>query len=146
MQIEINRRYMSEKATFGDLSIDGEFCCLTLEDLVRDLGPDGQGKVFGETAIPAGTYEVVVNKSPKFGRDLPRLLNVPGFTGILIHKGNRSADTHGCILVGMTISGPDLLLRSTEAFNNLFARINSAHLLGQPIRITIRNGWEVGGE
>lgn len=57
-------------------------------------------KVKSETAIPAGTYKVVVNNSPKFKRNLPRLINVPGFDGILIHRGNTHFDSAGCILVG----------------------------------------------
>ena len=57
-------------------------------------------KVKNETAIPFGTYEITVNRSPRFGRDLPRLLNVPHFDGILIHRGNTGKDTSGCILVG----------------------------------------------
>jgi hypothetical protein len=84
--------------TIGKLYIDGEYFCDTLEDKYRNL--DKQTKIAGETAIPYGTYEVIVNRSPKFGRDLPRLLNVPKFEGILIHRGNSVKDTAGCILVG----------------------------------------------
>ncbi|MDR3141273.1 MAG: DUF5675 family protein [Tannerellaceae bacterium] len=84
--------------TIGKLYIDGEYFCDTLEDTVRDLSKEA--KIAGKTAIPAGTYEVAVNRSPKFGRNLPRLLNVPCFEGVLIHRGNKPEDTAGCILVG----------------------------------------------
>lgn len=61
---------------------------------------DGRRNVPNKTAIPAGIYEIVVNVSPKFKRLLPRLLNVKGRDGILIHRGNRPSDITGCILVG----------------------------------------------
>ena len=98
MKLRVERRFLKPEYTIGRLDVDGKFFCDTLEDRVRDLSREK--KIAGETAIPAGCYEVVVNWSPRFRRRLPRLLNVPGFEGILIHRGNTPEDTAGCILVG----------------------------------------------
>lgn len=65
---------------------------------MRDL--EKEKKIYGETAIPTGTYEVRVTWSPKFQRNLPLLLGVPHFEGIRIHRGNLPKNTLGCILVG----------------------------------------------
>lgn len=141
MHLDLLRRSMSTKATLGDLFVDGEFECHTLEDVVRDLGLNGEGKIPGETAIPAGTYQIIVNLSPRFGRILPRLLDVPHFTGILIHKGNKSEDTHGCILVGSDL-GDDLVTGSTKAFDALFPKLNAAYQRGEKISITVTNDFQ----
>lgn len=98
MKLLLKRIALRDTYTIGKLYIDGQYICDTLEDPVRDLSKEK--KVPGRTAIPAGTYDVVVNISPKFKRLLPRLLRVPHFDGILIHAGNTAADTEGCILVG----------------------------------------------
>lgn len=98
MKLRVERRFLKPDYTVGRLYVDGVFLCDTLEDRVRDLSREK--KVPGKTAIPAGKYEVIVNISPRFKRKLPRLLNVPGFDGILIHRGNTPEDTAGCILVG----------------------------------------------
>lgn len=98
MRLELKRIAKREDYTIGRLSVDGRYLCDTLEDRVRDLARER--KIHGETAIPEGTYKVVVNISPKFKRMLPRLLNVPHFEGILIHRGNTAVDSAGCILVG----------------------------------------------
>lgn len=98
MKLELTRLYFKDSYTIGKLYIDGQYFCDTLEDKVRDL--THEKKIPGQTAIPPGEYEIVVNISPRFRRKLPRLLNVPGFEGILIHRGNTSEDTAGCILIG----------------------------------------------
>ena len=96
VRIKIDRRYKKEGYTIGLLYVDGRLWCNTLEDTVR---PDGV-KIQGQTAIPAGVYNVCLTPSPKFKRSLPLLENVPNFTGIRIHAGNTAKDTEGCILVG----------------------------------------------
>lgn len=99
-QVKVIRKYFTEKSTVGELYFNDRFVCFTLEDFDRlSLGFD---KVYGETAIPAGTYKMIINMSSRFKKELPLLLNVPGFEGVRIHAGNTNKDTHGCILVGMT--------------------------------------------
>lgn len=97
MQLRLVRTEFYSSNTIGKLYVDGKFECFTLEDTVR-TGP----KVYGETAIPVGKYRVTVELSPRFKRLLPRLHGVPQFSGVLIHSGNKAADTEGCILVGRT--------------------------------------------
>lgn len=142
MILELHRMSISDKATIGDLYVDGVFEAHTLEDVVRDLGPNGEGKVFGATAIPAGTYAVVVTMSPKFGKLYPRLLRVPFFDGILIHKGNTDENTHGCILVAKDIAGPDMVTHSTEAFDDLFPKIQDAYDRQESICIVITDDFK----
>ena len=106
MRIVIQRTAKLPSYTIGKMYVDGAYFCDTLEDKDRGLRQDmplseiKRIKVANETAIPTGTYKIIVNISPKFGRMLPRLLDVPGFDGILIHRGNTDKDTSGCILVG----------------------------------------------
>lgn len=96
IKLLVKREFFAETYTIGKLYVDGVYFCDTLENPVR---PEGV-KIPNETAIPYDTYKVIVNFSPKFKRLLPRLLNVPMFDGILIHRGNSVKDTSGCILVG----------------------------------------------
>lgn len=105
MEWSLIRKFFNANYTIGRLIIDGERFCDTLEDCVRDLKDydhDGKfdNKVYGQTAIPCGRYQVIVTWSPKFGRRLPELLKVPGFTNIRIHSGVDAKHTEGCILVG----------------------------------------------
>ena len=98
MELLVQRIAKKNDYTIGRLFVDGKYFCDTLEDRVRDL--TREEKVPGETAIPAGRYRVIVAMSPKFKRELPRLVDVPGFEGILIHAGNSARDSAGCLLIG----------------------------------------------
>jgi len=105
MKMLLKRRFLGDNYTIGTLFINGERFCDTLEDKNRDVNRNGkfdgkEKKVQGETCIPFGTYKVTLNLSPRFKRPLPRLLDVPDFDGVLIHRGNTAKDTQGCILVG----------------------------------------------
>jgi len=75
------------------------------------------------TAIPCGSYNLVINYSNRYKRPLPRLLNVPNFSGILIHPGNTTEDTAGCILVGENkVKG--MVINSTSIFKTFYHRIS----------------------
>lgn len=96
MLIEVKRVALKEHYTIGKLYIDGVYVCDTLEDKVRIPFI----KVYGSTAIPAGTYKMVLDYSNRFKKIMPHILNVPEFEGIRIHSGNTDEDTYRCILVG----------------------------------------------
>ena len=136
MEIKLIRETFTDKSAIGRLLIDGLFYGWTLEDKDRYLEADPSRKVKGETAIPAGRYQVIINWSPRFKRELPLLLNVPGFEGIRIHSGNKPEDTEGCILPGKT-KGQDFVGRSREAFNEIFEAIQSALNKNEPVFIVI---------
>lgn len=106
MEILVKRIAKKDTYTIGKMYLNGKYFCDVLEDKDRGLTQSmplskiKSIKVSNKTAIPTGAYKVIVNMSPKFKRNLPRLLDVPGFDGILIHRGNSDKDTAGCILVG----------------------------------------------
>ena len=104
--IKVKRLYKKEKYTIGKLYLNNQYICDTLEDTDRGLTNDmsvteiKSKKVYGETAIPTGTYKLIVDYSPKYKKMMPHILDVKGFDGIRIHSGNTSKDSLGCILVG----------------------------------------------
>lgn len=132
MKIVVEREQFDAEFTIGRLSTDGVFRCYTLEDTVR-----AGEKVFGKTAIPAGTYDVALTFSNRFQRTLPLLLKVPGFDGIRIHPGNTAADTEGCLLVGK-VRMAAAVGQSRVAFDDLYPTLEDAFVKGDPISITIR--------
>jgi len=104
----------------GSLSFEG----FAVEDRVRAPGV----KVQDETAIPAGSYKMKISKSLRFSRDLPEILDVPGFSGIRIHKGNTAADSSGCIIIGSRL-GPKLPVElSAVAEKKLLSAIKGREL------------------
>jgi hypothetical protein len=132
VKLKLVRVTLTPQSTIGCLYIDGAFECYTLEDVVRADGI----KVFGETAIPKGTYAVDITPSPRFKRELPLLTNVQGFVGIRIHPGNTASDTEGCILVGQG-KGANVITSSVKAFNALFPKLQAAKARGESILIDV---------
>ena len=135
MNRELNRITRKLSYTIGRLFVDGKYFCDTLEDRCRDL--DKEKKVMNETAIPEGTYEVIVNVSARFKRKLPLLLDVPHFSGIRIHRGNTDKDTSGCILVGEN-KQPGRVINSTLYELRLTEMVEKAMLTGEKITIRVR--------
>lgn len=135
MKLSLQRFEFTEQSTIGRLSVNGEGFCVTLEDKDRRLEFGGE-KVYGKTAIPRGTYKVVIDFSNRFKRELPRLLNVPGFEGIRIHPGNAPEDTEGCILIGANWR-KDWVTDSRATFNKLFQRLEIAYDNGEEIEIEV---------
>ena len=148
MEILVKRIAKKSKYTIGKMYIDGQYICDTLEDADRGLNQNmslkeiNSKKVYGETAIPTGTYKVDMNTvSPKFksrtwakpyGGKLPRLVLVPGYDGVLIHPGNKAEDTLGCILVGENKAVGQVLNSQVT-----FKKIMSILTKGTNITITI---------
>lgn len=134
MIIELKRRFYADTYTIGTLSIDGKRVCDTLEDKVRNMPKEA--KVHGQTAIPCGTYEVIMNYSNHFKKRMPLLLSVPYFEGVRLHAGNSAKDTEGCILVGENkVKG--MLINSRKWADYVTARIDDAINNKQRVTITI---------
>jgi hypothetical protein len=138
MELHLTRTRYGPHSTIGELTLGDELTrfCYTLEDTVRS-GP----KVPGETAIPAGRYQVVMTLSARFGVVLPLLLTVPGFEGIRIHAGNTSGDTSGCLLVGLEEHPSDFgdtITHSRLALAALLQRLQGAVDMGDEIWISVR--------
>lgn len=140
--------------TISNLIINNEVFCQVLEDTDRGLDDSMSLDKILElkrpsiTAIPRGTYEITLDVvSPRFGSKpfykevcdgkLPRLLNVKGFDGVLIHAGNTAEDSAGCLLVGMNLE-KGKVLKSQETFRKLYEVLNEAKLRGEDIQITIK--------
>ena len=121
MKLTLIRTEKNKNETIGELYVDDTFECYILEDVVREEGV----KVYGETAIPYGTYNVSITYSPRFKRNLPLLLNVPNFSGIRIHPGNFHKDTEGCLLPG-TGKTANSVTNSRVAFNKLYDKLLKA--------------------
>lgn len=136
MELLLKRIAKKNKYTIGNLYVNGEWFCNTLEDTDRGLTQDmpleeiKKIKVYGKTAIPTGTYKVNMSIiSPKFKSRvwakpyngmIPRLENVPGYEGILLHPGNSAEDSIGCILPGYnTVKGK--VTQSQDTFHKLMA-------------------------
>lgn len=142
MKLTIKRTITRNNYTLGELYIDGQFFCSTLEDKDRGLTQSMSVeqiksiKVPGETAIPKGTYKVTLDiVSPKFSKypfymevcegKLPRLIDVKGYEGVLIHVADgikRDALLQGCIGIG-NLSSEEYLMNGKQVFTEFYNRI-----------------------
>ena len=150
MKLTVKRIAKRATYTIGKLYIDGTYFCDTCEDTDRGLEQAmpldmiRRTKVPGETAIPVGTYELSMRHiSPKYSKKkafaftggvMPRLLNVPGYEGVLIHSGNTAADSEGCILVGEN-KKVGAVINSLATFKRLWQVLWDHR--GEPLTITI---------
>ena len=154
MKILVDRKWKKDTYTIGNLYVNGKLFCNTLEDKDRGLKQTDSlayiksKKIYGETAIPTGKYVVTLNvTSPKYSAVkwywnlckglMPRLLNVPGFDGILIHPGNTALDSYGCILVGKN-TGKGKITQSKDTFAKLYKELKAAADKGETIEIEIK--------
>ena len=154
MKLVADRKYKKETYCISNLYVDGAWFCSILEDRDRGLTQFDSlehikaVKVPAETAIPSGEYIVTLDVvSPKYSANsfyqrvcqgkVPRLLDVPGFSGILIHVGNSALDSAGCLLCGLnTVKGG--LTQSKITFEKLYKVLKLAHDRGEQITIELK--------
>ena len=154
MKLLVDRKWPKKTYTIGNLFVDGKYFSNTLEDADRGLKQTDPlstikaKKIYGETAIPTGKYRITMDVvSPKYSASkwyydlcegrMPRLLNVPGYEGVLIHPGNTPLDTLGCILIGKnSIKGQ--LTASRDTFKKLYKLMDAANKRHEIIEIEIK--------
>ena len=137
MKLILTRIARRADYTIGRLEDEnGMKICDTLEPTWRDY-KGGELKIPKKSAIPEGSYRVVVTKSQRFQKYLPLLVGVPGFEGVRIHAGNTSRDTEGCILVGQNLQVGKVLW-SRITLEKLMKLIENE----KEIYLTIKNTWQ----
>lgn len=142
LELYLNRKDKTEVSTIGSLEEAGKRICYILEDKDRFLKQTDplehieKTKVYGETAIPAGRYKVIISYSKRFKKELPEILNVPGFTGIRIHSGNKAIDSLGCLITGLG-KGVNVVSDSRNAMLKLMPLLRAALKKGE-VYITIQ--------
>ena len=140
MEFNLIRSPSSLRCTISEVSVGGRHLCYVLEDVVRQREgePVSAWKIKGETAIPTGRYEIVIDMSTRFGKLMPHLLGVEGFEGIRIHPGNSEVDTEGCLLPGTEV-GPasNSVLNSRTAYNTWFHLLDATLARGERCFITV---------
>lgn len=157
MEAVLTRIATNDRYTIGRLKIDGKYFCDILEPADRGLSSDmplnkiKRIKVHGKTAIPTGRYRIDVRTvSPRcknrywakqFGGIVPRLLDVPFYSGLLIHVGNDENDTEGCLLTGYNkVKGK--VVDSAKAFTLLMSDyLLPADKRGEEIWIEVRRNY-----
>lgn len=143
MNILIERKYKKPTYTIGVVSVNGNRFCNSLEDTDRGLDQSmsvdeiKNKKVYGETAIPKGTYNVTYTYSNRFKKMMPLVNNVKGFDGIRIHSGNTAKDSLGCILLGDNRE-VGKVVNSRVTCDKLYAMIEEALKKKESVTLTIK--------
>lgn len=125
MKLLVNRYILNQNYTLSKFYIDGVYFCESLEDVYRGDDLSDNKKVYGKTAIPCGTYKVILSYSNRFKIWTPEILNVPFFSGIRIHSGNTAVDTDGCILVGENKNTDYFIENSRKTFKSLMLKLKN---------------------
>ncbi|WP_052732692.1 DUF5675 family protein [Hymenobacter terrenus] len=133
LSVVATRKWYTTKSTISEVTIDGVFFCHLLEDVVR---PTTAKKVYGKTAIPAGTYKLILSVSNRFKVLMPEVLKVLGYLGIRLHSGNSDVDTDGCGIVGTyDPKTPDWVSNSRTTFAKLMTVLQKAVADKRPMSI-----------
>jgi len=147
VNLELERFGYGKDSTLGRLFVDGEFECFTLEDERREV------KVYGETCIPTGTFEILLRKEggkhkdyldlfPELHKGMLWLQDVPDFEWVYIHIGNYESQTLGCPLVGnvpaILPDGEFQVLRSSDAYKALYRKLVGRLEAGERVVLHIR--------
>ena len=152
MKIKVERKWKKNTYTIGKMYVNGMEFGDTIEDKDRGLslsmGLDAikAGKVYGQTAIPTGKYEVKLTYSPKFAKNtwgkrykglVPQIMNVPAYEGVRIHPFNTAEESLGCIAVGKN-SVKGKVLQATQYYYKLMDKyILPAAKKGENIELEI---------
>ena len=151
MKLKIWRKWPKKDYTIGVFYISGKRLCNSLEDTDRGLvqsmptGKINQLKTWGKTAIPKGTYKVILSVSPKFSNRswakkydglIPEILGVKGFSGVRIHPGNTAGDTDGCPIPGDN-TAVGKVTNSTKRYYELMGALMPVWEKGEEITIEI---------
>ena len=122
MKITVQRRWVTDESICGELSVDQQFECFSLERPYAGEHP----------CVPAGRYWVILSFSPHLEYVTPEVLDVPGRSAIRIHIANKASELLGCTAVGETHT-LNFVCNSHDAFASLITLLKMAE---DPITIT----------
>lgn len=142
MKLKLIRERFHENETIGKLYVNNVLFSCTLEPTFRGLHSDmnedeiKRRKIYGVTAIPKGSYHVILTFSKRFQKILPEILHVKGFVGVRIHAGNYAKDTQGCILLG-NYNGGNYVSESRQYVERLVKMMQGSINDDEGVTITI---------
>jgi Family of unknown function (DUF5675) len=128
MKIIVQRKWETIESICGELSVDNQFECFSLE----------RPRTGDHPCIPAGTYDVILTPSPHLHYITPELLNVPDRTSIRIHIANTAPELLGCTAAGETHT-PNFVGNSHDAFASLMTLLKTAATANEMITAEYRD-------